>query len=119
MTERKGHHPNSRANLRRGNPGNRGNPLGRALTAAEFKGKARDEATRRIDVILEIIDSKASSNRDVLKAYELLAKYGGLDIQLIAQTDSDGNDVDLLDRDALLAIAKAAIQEEASGSPRE
>lgn len=107
--------PKSLANLRRGNPGNGGNPLGSALSAPAFKRKAREEVTKRLGRILAIIDDPTSKDRDVIRAFELLAKYAGLDVTLIAETDADGNDKPGLDRAALIAIAKAAM-EDASGS---
>lgn len=105
-----GSSPNSKANLKRGNPGNRGNPLGSAMTGKEFRTTAKREATRRLHVLLGVVDNEELSPRDRLKGYEMLARYAGLDIQHVGRVDEDGELTNVYDEEALLALALATAQ---------
>jgi|GEM_PF-3381402 len=107
--------PASLANLRKGNP--KGTNCGNSQPTKEARAKASEAFWERIDLYTEIVDKHREGDpsikpHDAMEAMSYLAKYAGLDIQRIAHTDTDGNNLpDMLDDEALDALLEARRQE--------
>lgn len=108
---KRGQHPNSRANLKVGNPGNSGNPLGRTFSAPEIKEQTRQAAARRIPMLEQFADDPSLPPLVRMKAFEMLADYGGLKITAVGRVDEKGELApQTVDRAALVALALAEIE---------
>jgi hypothetical protein len=69
-----GSHPNSRKNLKVGNPGNKGGP---GAPSSELRKRCREAFSVGIDYATELLqNSERGSDTDKLRALDIAGKYG-------------------------------------------